>query len=134
MDQKDSKGEPFGLDFEGFNLGGLAIVPGDKEMTESLKRIFSRYFKFYFAFCLLGFTLLILLMNLPRVLADNPKISRDKAPAPAPVEYPQDPPIVSVSIPKKFYQWDLPISQPTHSMTRSSVQFTGSTMKFNLIF
>lgn len=41
-------------------------------MTEIIKWFWDRFFKIYFAFCLLFFALLVLLMNLPRVLAEEP--------------------------------------------------------------
>lgn len=72
-------------------------------MTEWLGRIWPKLFKIYFALCLLGFTLAILLMNLPLVLAcEHPTncnletvlSSNDSQEAPN-----------TFDIPEKFYQW-----------------------------
>ncbi len=36
-----------------------------------MKALFEKYFRFYFVICLMSFVLMVLLMNLPRVLASD---------------------------------------------------------------
>lgn len=38
-------------------------------MSQAIEKIFRNYFRLYFILCLLGFTLAILLMSIPRLLA-----------------------------------------------------------------
>lgn len=67
-------------------------------MAASLVKFWERGFKFYFAFCLMAFTLLILLMNLPRMgLLAN----RAGGIQPAPAENPETAPVVSSSPPNE---------------------------------
>lgn len=122
----------FGLIFEGNFNGGEGLTYGSLAVSETLKRLFDRYFKFYFAFCLLGFVLLILLMNIPRVLADEQPDGHTTNPIP--VESPEEESIGTVSIPEKFYRWQVYSSKTAHSLPQGHMEFTGSSMKFKLTF
>lgn len=129
--QKNDEPRILGPVFESINMGEWAAQNRSQAMTEILKKLFDRYFKFYFAFCLLGFTILILLMNLPRVLADEKKESSN--PTPTPIASPEVGPIKTVSIPEKFYRWPLPLSKHA-SISQCTVELNGNNLKFKLIF
>jgi hypothetical protein len=130
--RNDPDGVSLGPILEGYFHGGEGLTCGSLAVSETLKRIFDRYFKFYFAFCLLGFALLILLMNIPRVLADEqpdgPTVN------PTPVESIEEEPIGTFSIPEKFYRWQVYSSKTAHSLPQGHMEFTGSSMKFKLTF
>lgn len=80
-----------------------------KPVSQILKDIFQRYFKFYLIFCVLGFIILVLLMNLPGVLAGeatslpSENFWQSKSTPAFPEEKIQ-------ILPSKFYRWQLPVS------------------------
>lgn len=79
-------------------------------MSEFIKDNLDRFFKFYFILCLLGFTLLVLLMNIPQVLAsDVPQVQAATLwQARATPKFPQE---KLQLLPSKLYRWQLPVSQ-----------------------
>ncbi len=65
-------------------------------MTSKLAKFGQRAFKFYFAFCLMTFALLVLLMNLPRMKLHS---RQDSTIQPTPIETSEPSPVVSVALP-----------------------------------
>ena len=99
-------------------------------MTEWLGRIWPKLFKIYFALCLLGFTLAVLLMNLPRVLASE---NAPKDPLKVVTTTKTSPKAETLEIPEKFYQWSFTEAGLPDS-PHGYMQFEGNKMLLKVRF
>lgn len=96
-------------------------------MAPILKKAWRHGFKIYFAFCLLTFTLLILLINATRLFAYEVPAAPVKAPA---VE---EKTANAVHLPRSLYHWTLgPSDQNTFQETY--VEFRGNKMFLKVRF
>jgi hypothetical protein len=102
--------------------------PKDHRMARLFKKAWSHGFKLYFAFCLLSFTLLILLINVTRVFAAESLAALPSAP-------PEE--ITAASEPstplRNFYRWDLTPNNPA-AFQETYVEFRGNKMFLKVRF
>jgi hypothetical protein len=97
-------------------------------MAQLIKKVWSHGFKLYFAFCLLSFTLIILLINVTRVFA----LEAAAAPAAAPPEK-----ISSAAnafiLPRNLYRWNLSPGD-ADKFQETYVEFRGNKMFLRVRF
>jgi hypothetical protein len=98
-------------------------------MAPITKNLWERGFKIYFAFCLLVFTLLIVLINVTRVFAF------DAPPTPLRRPWVETPITVTPAapLPKNFYHWNLPLAANA-KLKETYVEFHGNKMFFKVNF
>jgi hypothetical protein len=96
-------------------------------MAQFIRRVWIHGFKIYFAFCLLTFTLLILLINTTRVFAyEAPPVK-----TPTPTEKASQP--STDYLPRSLYHWSLNPSDPNR-FHETYVEFRGNKMFLKVRF
>lgn len=101
-------------------------------MTRVLENLLNRYFKFYFLLCLLAFTVLVLLMNVPRVL--SAEAGSDPKPAQTTLIEASESPIGEMPLPEKFYRWQLSKPDASEGIPASYMEFQGNKMLLKVRF
>jgi hypothetical protein len=97
-------------------------------MARIAKKLWDNGFKIYFAFCLLTFTLLILLINVTHVFAAEVPSQPVKAPH---QEIPATTP--TSTLPRNFYHWTLPLASRSKA-PETYFEFRGNKMLFKVNF
>ena len=95
-------------------------------MAQIARKLWNNGFKIYFAFCLLSFTLLILLINVTRVFGAETPVHPVKSPA----KETQAAPVPNI-LPRNLFHWTLASGPKT---PETSMEFRGNKMLFKVSF